>query len=82
MFGEKKRTFKELQLIILNSLKSNKLTVYEIAKKNSLHFNVVKHQLILLKGQDYVKIAYQHGRFKLFEITKEGLRFLRKLKNG
>lgn len=80
MFGNKKRTFKELQRIILKTLNKEDSTIYQIAKKNSLHFDVVKRQLILLKGQDYVVLAFEHKKFKLFSITKEGKKYLRKLK--
>ncbi len=79
MFGERKRTFRELQILILKALKKERLTKYEIAKKASLHFHVVQHQLILLKGQDYVSLDFEHKRFRLFAITKEGLKYLRKL---
>ncbi|MFC1686777.1 hypothetical protein ACFL0E_00260 [Nanoarchaeota archaeon] len=55
-------------------------TIYQIAKKNKLHFDVVKRQLILLKGQDYVVLAFEHQKFKLFSITKKGKKYFRKLK--
>ena len=75
MFGSKKRTFKSLQTIILKTLQNEKHTPYEIAKKTSLHFNVVQNQLILLKGHDYVN---EHKHFKLFTITEKGLKYLSK----
>ncbi len=80
MFGTRKRTFRELQILILKTLKKERLTIYEIAKRASLHFHVVQHQLILLKGQDYVRVDFEHKRFKLFAITKKGLKYLRKIK--
>ena len=79
MFGTKKRTFKELQVIILKALKQENLTIYQISKQTKLHFHVVKHQLILLKGQDYAEVVFEHGKFKLFSITKEGKKYLRKI---
>lgn len=79
MFGERKRTYRELQILILKALKKEKLTIYELAKRTSLHFHVVQHQLILLKGQDYVTLAFKHKRFKLFSIIDEGLKYLRKI---
>ena len=79
MFGTRKRTFRELQILILKTLKNNKLTIYEIAKKASLHFHVVQHQLILLKGQDYVSLDFEHKRFRLYAITKKGVNYLRKI---
>jgi len=79
MFGNKKRTFKELQILILNALKKRNYTIYEIAKKTSLHFHVVQRQLILLKGQDYVTLTFEHKRFRLFAITEKGLKYLRKI---
>lgn len=79
MFGDRKRTYRELQILILKALKKEDLTVYELSKKTSLHFHVVKHQLILLKGQDYTEVAFKHKRFKLFAITEQGLKYLRKI---
>lgn len=79
MFGERKRTFRELQILILKTLKKENLTIYEIAKLTKLHFNVIEHQLILLKGQDYVKVEFEHKRFRLYAITPHGVKYLRKL---
>ena len=79
LFGNKKRTFKELQRIILKTLKHEDSTIYHIAKKNSLHFHVVQRQMILLKGQDYVTLAFEHKKFRLFSITEKGKKYLRKL---
>jgi len=79
MFGNKKRTYRELQVIILKSLRKGNKTIYEIAKENSLHFYVVQRQLILLKGQDYVNLEFEHGKFRLFTITKKGLSYLRRI---
>jgi len=81
LFGTEKRTFVELQLIILKTLREGDSTIYNIAKKNSLHFHTVQHQLILLRGQDHVKLAFEHKKFRLFSITKKGKDYLRKL-NG
>ena len=80
MYGEKKRTFNELQSIILEALKKRNQTIYEIAKKTSLHFNVVQHQLILLRGQDYVALVFEYNRFKLFAITEKGMKLVEKKK--
>ncbi len=79
MFGTRKKTFKELQLIILKTLKRGDSTTHHISKKNSLHFNTVQHQLILLKGYDYVNLVFEHKRFRLFSITKKGKKHLKKL---
>ena len=79
MFGEKKRTFKELQKLILSSLRTKKLTPNQISKKANIRWEVVSHQLILLKGQGYVEDFFVHVRFKIFSITKEGINYLRKL---
>ncbi|MBR9683318.1 hypothetical protein GOV03_02145 [Candidatus Woesearchaeota archaeon] len=79
MFGDRKRTFKELQFIILKTLKKGDSTTHKIAKKTSLHFHTVQHQLILLKGQDYVVLAFEHNRFRLFSITDKGKKYLKEL---
>lgn len=79
MFGARKRTYRELHIPILRALKGEKCTIYGIAKKASLHFNVVRHQLILLKGQDYVNLAFEHNQFRLFEISEKGMKYLRKI---
>ena len=79
MFGNRKRSYNELQILILKALKKERLTVYELAKRTSLHFHVIHHQLILLKGQDYVTLDFVHKRFRLFAISPQGLKYLRKL---
>lgn len=79
MFGNRKRTYRELQTIILKALKKDKHTIYELVKKTSLHFHVVQRQLILLKGHDYVIVAFEHKKFRLFAITKKGIKYLRKI---
>lgn len=79
MFGTRKRAYKELQILILRALKRKKSTVYEIAKRKSLHFHVVRHQLaILLKG-GYVAVNFEYKRFRLFAIIEDGLKYLRGL---
>tara|TARA_Y100000310_G_scaffold278082_1_gene296308 strand:+ start:430 stop:768 length:339 start_codon:yes stop_codon:yes gene_type:complete len=79
MFGDRKRTYRELQLIILKTLKKGNFTIYELAKRAKLHFNVVQHQLILLKGQDYVDLVFEHKKFRLFGMSEKGKKYLRKL---
>lgn len=79
MFGEKKRTYKELQKLILIALRTKKLTKNQISKKTGIRWEVVDRQIILLKGHDYVEIFFAHERMKIFTITKDGLRRLRKL---
>jgi len=76
MFGEKKRTFKELQKLILKALRTKKLTKNQISKKAGIRWEVVDHQLILLKGKDYVEIFFEHERMKIYSITEKGLKLL------
>ena len=79
MFGEKKRKYSELQKLILIALRTKKLTKNQISKKTGIRWEVVDRQLVLLKGRDYVEIFFAHESMKIFTITKEGLKYLRKL---
>jgi predicted transcriptional regulator len=79
MFGTKKRKFAEIQLEILRSLKKKQCTIYQIAKKNHTDFRTVRHQLILLKGQDYVSLIFELNHIKVFSITKKGEKYIKKL---
>ncbi len=79
MFGDKKRTFKELQKLILIALRTKKLTKNQIAKKAGIRWEVVDHQLVLLKGRDYVEIFFAHEKMTIYSITEKGLKYLRKL---
>ena len=79
MFGEKKRTYNELQKLILIALRTKKLTKNQISRKTGIRWEVVDRQLILLKGHDYVEIFFAHEKMKIFSITKEGLKYLRKI---
>ena len=79
MFGTRKRTYKELQILILRALKKEKSTIYEVAKKRALHFHVAERQLILLEKLGYVALDFGYGRFRLFAITENGLKYLRKI---
>ncbi len=74
-----KRTNRELQKYILNTIKNNNLTINEISSKSNIYWPNVKHQLILLKGMDYVSEVFRHKRLRVFGITKEGKKYLRKL---
>ena len=79
MFGEKKRSFKEIQLVILRKLRTKQRTIYHIAKKTKTHFRTIRHQLILLKAQGYVNLVFELNHIKVFAITKQGYKYLRKL---
>ena len=78
MFGEKKRSFKELQLVILRKLRTKK-TIYQIAKQTKTDFRTVRHQLILLRGQGYVNLVFEHNHIRVFAITEQGYKYLRKI---
>lgn len=79
MFGEKKRKFSEIQLVILRSLRAKQKTIYQIAQKAKTDFRTVRHQLILLRGQGYVNLVFEHDHIKVFAITNSGISYLRKL---
>ena len=76
MTGKGKRRFKELQKSILTSLRNSTLTINEISSKSSVNWNSTAHQLILLKGRDYVKEIFSHKRLRIFEITEKGKELL------
>jgi len=79
MFGKEKRTYLALQTLILKALRTKKLTKNQISKKTGIRWEVVDRQLVLLKGRDYVEIFFAHEKMKIFTITKEGSRYLRKI---
>jgi len=79
MFGKKKRKFSEIQLFILRNLRTKQRTIYQIAKKIKTDFRTVRHQLILLRGQGYVNLIFELDHIKVFSITKQGYKYLRKL---
>jgi len=79
MFGEKKRTFTEIQLVILRKLRTKQKTVYQIAKQTKTDFRTVRHQLILLRGQGYIDLVFSLNHIKVFAITELGNKYLRKL---
>jgi len=79
MFGDRKRTFKELQKLILVALRTKKLTKNQISRKTGIRWEVVDHQLVLLKGYGYVELFFAHEKMKIFSITNEGLKHLRKI---
>jgi len=74
-----KRTHKELQKRILNTIKNQNLTINEIASKSGIYWPNVRHQLILLKGMDYVQEVFRHKRLRIFGITKQGKKYFKKL---
>ncbi len=78
MTGAGKRRFKELQSLILKSLKNRPLTINEISEKSGINWNSTSHQLILLKGHEYVKEIFRHKRLRLFEITNTGKKVISK----
>ena len=72
-----RRTYAELQKLILASLKTKKLTKNQIANKTKIRWEAVDRQLILLKGHDLVEVFFAHEKMKIFTITKLGLKKLR-----
>ncbi|MBU0628210.1 MAG: hypothetical protein KKC75_03405 [Nanoarchaeota archaeon] len=79
MFGERKRTYNELQKLILIALRTKKLTKNQIYRKTGIRWEVIDRQIVLLKGRDYVDVFFAHEKMKIYTITNEGLRYLRKL---
>ena len=78
MTGAGKRRFKDLQRLILRSLNKGTKTINEISENAKINWNSTSHQLILLKGQDYVNEIFSHKRLRVFEITDKGRRLLKK----
>ena len=74
-----KRKYNKIQLDILRSLRTKQMTIYQIAKKTKTDFRTIRHQLILLKGLDYVHLAFEHDHIRVFAITNEGYTYLRRL---
>ena len=79
MFGDRKRTFKELQKLILKTLKKDRLTPNQIAKKAKIRWEVVSHQLVLLKGLGCIEDLLTHPRFRIISITDDGKIYLKEL---
>lgn len=79
MFGEKKRTYKGIQLVILRKLRTKQKTIYQIAKQSKTHFRTIRHQLALLTDLRYVELIFQLDHIKVVAITKQGYKHLRKL---
>ena len=79
MFGTKKRKFSEIQLAVLRALRTKQKTIYQVAQKAKTDFRTIRHQLILLRGQGYVNLIFEHDHIKVFSITAEGYKYLRKL---
>ena len=75
----KKRRFTDIQLLILRVLRTKQKTIYQIAKKLATDFRTVRHQLILLRGQGYIGLVFEHDHIKVFAITSQGYKYLRKL---
>lgn len=78
MTGAGKRRFRELQALILKSLKNRPLTLNEIASESGINWNSTARQIILLKGKDCVKEIFSHRRLRIFEITEKGKKQLAK----
>jgi len=79
MFGEKKRKFPEIQLGILRMLSAKQATIYQLSKKTKTDFRTVRHQLILLRGQGYVDLVFEHSHIKVFAINGKGNDYLKEL---
>jgi predicted transcriptional regulator len=74
--GTGKRRFKELQKLILKSLKNKPHTINEISSLSGINWNSTSNQLVLLKGNEYVKEIFSHKRLRIFEITEKGRKTL------
>ena len=80
MFGKKKRRFSEIRLVILRELKQKQSTIYQLAKKTKTDFRTIRHQLILLKGQDYASLIFELNHIRVYDITDKGKKYMVKLK--
>jgi len=76
-----KRKHKEIRKLILENLKDKILSINEISTSIKSKWNVANNHLIWLKGKEFVKETMTHRRLRLFEITKKGKEYLKKMKN-
>lgn len=78
--GKTKKSYPEIQYLILDSFQQRYTYPNEIVGKTGLGHSTVKRHLIWLKGLDFVKEIYSHRRMSLFEITDYGKGFLDHIK--
>ena len=73
----KKRRFPEIQHLILSSFENNPKFRQEISNETGLYFSTVNLHLTYLKGLGLVREFSPHHTLMLYEITEEGLDFLK-----
>lgn len=78
----KKRTFEELRSLILLALRKNNLTKNQISAKTGIRWEVVSHQLVTLRGLGYVDIFFEHEKMTIYTMTKDGEKYLIKIKRS
>ena len=77
-----RRTYTEIRYDILNSLLNNTLSINEVASKTKIYWPTVKQHLTYLRGMYAVDEVLKHSRLRLFKITFEGKKYMKKLKEN
>lgn len=73
-----RRTHKKIRFLILYSLKYEKKSIHEISIKAGVNWRTTELHLTFLKGKEYVSEVFRHHQLRIFEITKLGLKQLKK----
>jgi len=80
-----KRRFRDIRVLILKSLYSERKTVNQISSETKINWKTVDNHLIYLIGKGLVEIVFSSPYVKIFELTETGkdyMEFEEYQKNG
>ena len=69
---QQKRTYSELRLRLLNSLKSGKKSLNELSRISGINWKTCDNHLIWLMGMEYVEEVFNSKYVRIFKITEKG----------
>lgn len=67
-----KRTYSELRLLLLNSLKNGEKTLNELSRVSGINWKTCDNHLIWLVGMEWVEEVFSSRYVRIFKITEKG----------
>jgi len=78
---DRKRTFKQIRAIVLDSLLDKRKTINQIANDTGVNWKTVEKHLTYLIGRAYVEEVFSSEYIRIFELTEKGKRIIKAMKD-
>lgn len=78
--NKERRTNKDIRHLILYSLKNKDRSIHEIAANTNINWRTTELHLTFMKGREYVSEVFRHHQLRIFKLTDQGLKQLKKIR--